>query len=82
MNTNTKELTPVINQFMIKAPVSEVLPLGNGLINDTYIVSLEGFEIPCTGIHLCCYFSLGLGNFLDPFCSLSVPVYASSTVSY
>ncbi len=47
MNTKTKELTPVISQFVIKAPVSEVLPLGNGLINDTYIVSLEGFETPC-----------------------------------
>lgn len=47
MENRTEKLTPIINQFSIKAPVSEVRPLGDGLINDTYLVKLEGFQTPC-----------------------------------
>ncbi|MFA6677590.1 MAG: phosphotransferase [Bacteroidales bacterium] len=46
MENKTKLLAPIINQFTIKAPVLEVKPLGNGLINDTYLVKLEGFKEP------------------------------------
>lgn len=46
MENKAEQLTPIISQFAIKAPVSEVHPLGDGLINDTYLVKLEGFEKP------------------------------------
>ena len=37
-----EKLNKIIDQFDIKGTVSEVKPLGNGLINDTYVVRTEG----------------------------------------
>ena len=37
MNTNE-----IVGQFRLEGKVIEIKPLGNGLINDTYIVKTEG----------------------------------------
>lgn len=37
-----KELLPIVEQFQISGNVSSICPLGEGLINDTYLVSTEG----------------------------------------
>ena len=36
------DLLPILDRFALEAPVKEVKPLGNGLINDTYKVISEG----------------------------------------
>ena len=38
----TADLLPILDRFALEAPVKEVKPLGNGLINDTYKVISEG----------------------------------------
>ncbi len=37
-----KELFPIVEQFQISDKVNSISPLGEGLINDTYLVSTEG----------------------------------------
>ncbi len=37
-----KELFPIVDQFQISGNVSSICPLGEGLINDTYLVSTDG----------------------------------------
>ncbi len=37
-----KELFPIVEQFQISGIVCHIKPLGDGLINDTYLVSTEG----------------------------------------
>ena len=39
---NQEKLQNIIDQFDIKGTVSAIKPLGNGLINDTYVVRTEG----------------------------------------
>ena len=39
---NREKLQQIIDRFDIKGTVSEIKPLGNGLINDTYVVRTEG----------------------------------------
>ena len=41
-----KDLTTILNQFDIKGTVSEIKPLGNGLINDTYKVTTQEEDAP------------------------------------
>ncbi len=39
-----KDLSSIVNQFSIAGTVKEIIPLGNGLINDTYKVTTDGPE--------------------------------------
>ncbi|MDE5913229.1 MAG: aminoglycoside phosphotransferase, partial [Muribaculaceae bacterium] len=41
-----KDLNNIVEQFDIRGTVSEIKPLGNGLINDTYIVRTAGEDTP------------------------------------
>ncbi len=41
-----KNLNDIVSEFDISGKVSEVKPLGNGLINDTYIVRTESADSP------------------------------------
>ncbi|MDE6118285.1 MAG: aminoglycoside phosphotransferase family protein [Muribaculaceae bacterium] len=41
-----KDLNNIVEQFDIRGTVSEIKPLGNGLINDTYIVRTAGDDTP------------------------------------
>lgn len=41
-----KDFDSIISKFAIEGNVAEVKPLGNGLINDTYIVKTESGETP------------------------------------
>ena len=41
-----KDLTTILKQFDIKGTVSEIKPLGNGLINDTYKVTTQEEDAP------------------------------------
>ena len=43
---NTIDTAGILAQFEIKGTVKEVKPLGNGLINDTYLVVTEGDDTP------------------------------------
>jgi Ser/Thr protein kinase RdoA (MazF antagonist) len=43
---NNKQLIEVVSQFQIEGSVSAVSPLGNGLINDTYLVKTSETEKP------------------------------------
>ena len=40
-----KELNSVISHFLLKGTVSEVKPLGSGLINDSYLVTTSALFI-------------------------------------
>ena len=46
MMMNTIDIASILAQFEIKGTVKEVKPLGNGLINDTYLVVTEGDNAP------------------------------------
>ncbi|APD48889.1 phosphotransferase [Synechococcus sp. CS-602] len=41
------QLAEIAAQFLLDAPVAAIEPLGNGQVNDTYRVRLEGSESPC-----------------------------------
>ena len=41
-----QNLKNIVSQFAIEGKVNEILPLGNGLINDTYKVNTVGEETP------------------------------------
>lgn len=41
-----EKLKDIVSRFATEGTVSEIKPLGNGLINDTYIVRTEGSEAP------------------------------------
>ena len=41
-----KDLSTILKQFDIKGTVSEIKPLGNGLINDTYKVTTQEEDAP------------------------------------
>lgn len=41
-----EKLKDIVSRFATEGTVSEIKPLGNGLINDTYIVRTEGTETP------------------------------------
>ena len=41
-----KDLNPILSQFELRGTVAEVKPLGNGLINDTFVVRTAGDATP------------------------------------
>ena len=41
-----KDLKSIVSAFDIKGDVLEIKPLGNGLINDTFVVRTDGYGTP------------------------------------